>query len=199
MLNLLLGISPSSGICCLIGRRRAEQKLKDLLAERLLVMHSLLLPGDLIVGEVIHVIRLQLEGELIQVIGHVRNVAEEVARNQLLLTHLQLIGRVLYGDGMVAYLSVLFLHSQVKGVKRMKRIRVAILDFLFFNLVLAHGINECICLFGCFAIFFYWHRKRGPAQHVRAILPTLCETKMLVEGIGACRRVQEASHFRHDT
>ena len=115
----------SSLVCCNLfkaGRRWTEKILKDLLTERLLGLHSLLLPGDLLVGEVIHVIRFQLEGELIQVIFHIRNVAQEVTRNQLLGTHLQSIGRLFNRDRMVAYLSMLFLHCQVERVERMERI-----------------------------------------------------------------------------
>lgn len=135
------------------GRRRAEQKLKDLLAERLFGLHSFLLPSDLLVGEVIHVIRLQLKGEHIQVIFHIRDVAEEVTRNQFFRSQLQPIGSLLNGDSMVAYLSMLFLHSQVEGVERMKRVLVTIIDFLFFNLGLAHGFDESIRLPGSIGLF----------------------------------------------
>ena len=93
-------------------------------------------------------IRFQLEGELIQVVFHIRDVAEEVTRNQLLRSQLQPIGSLLYGDSMITYLSMLFLHRQVEGVERMKRVLVTIIDFFFFNLVLAHGFNESISLPG---------------------------------------------------
>ena len=48
---------------------------------------------------------------------------------------------------------MLFLHCQVEGVERMKRVLVTIIDFLFFNLVLAHGFNESIRLPGSIDFF----------------------------------------------
>ena len=63
-------------------RCRTEEELKDLLAERLLRLQSILLPGDLLVWKVVHMVCMQLKGKLVQIILHVRNVAEEVTRHQ---------------------------------------------------------------------------------------------------------------------